>query len=70
MKLGGGMGRSQSVGHLAGHAKEPGFYPGSTGKLLEGFKQENEMILTFALARALWLLCGEWRGQDGSREAG
>lgn len=55
--------------YIAGHAKEPGIYSGSNGNLLEGFKQETEMILTFAFKRALWLLCGEWR-REGIMEAG
>lgn len=43
-----GRGRPESISRFAGHAKEPGFYPGSSGKPLEGFKQETEMILAYA----------------------
>lgn len=44
--LWGEVGKSQFLCYLAGHAKEPGFYPGSSGKQLDGFKQETEMLLT------------------------
>lgn len=46
--LWGEVGKSQFLCYLAGHAKEPGFNPGSSGKPLEGFKRETEMILTYA----------------------
>lgn len=38
MMLWGEVGKSQFLGYLAGHAEDPGFYPGRSGKLIEGFK--------------------------------
>lgn len=55
--------------NFAGHSEEPGFYPESSGKPLEGFKRKTKMFLTFALKRIFRLLCGEWR-REGLMEAG
>jgi hypothetical protein len=41
----------------------------SSGKPLEKFKPDAEMIQTYALKRALWLLCGK-QGTKSNSEAG